>query len=136
MHLIRQLILEKLQVHLEVLDEEEAESKIKGIITNITLKNNTRIPLTIGLNNCILVQGEIQSTSDEAEDFASDLCILTDAPVVLQKTWSKIEQLCNGDYFILSFVDRTLNKQYTYKFAQNYRNHDYWEVDLKNPKTE
>ena len=125
-----------LDVHLEVLDEEEVESKIKGIITNITLKNNTRIPLTIKLNNCVLAQGEIQSASDDTEDVEGDLCILPDTQVALRKTWSRIEQLCKGGYFIVSFVDKTFNKQYTYKFARNYRNHDYWEVDLNNPQTE
>lgn len=120
-----------LEVHLEVNTQES-----NGIAAHISIKNNAKLPLMIKLSNSSLNHNHIQIASDDFSRLVDEYCILPDATITLNLIWLNVERLCSGDYFIVSCVDKTFNKQYTYKFGRHYSKHDYWEVDLNNPKTE
>lgn len=118
-----------LEVDLAISDSDGLEYEVKGIVVDITMKNNTRIPLNIEINNCSLNIEGVQFVSDEDARFCN-YCVLPGTTITLKKAWSKIENSNTEEYFVINIVDKTLCKQYTYKFGRNYAKHDYWEVDL------
>ena len=127
-----------LKVTLHESDFDEDDRTTTGVAVELSIKNNSQVPLLINYDELILKHNQMRIPSNYSRNdcFFEEDYIIPGEEVVIKKGFIGVERLLNDDYYIITFTDKTLNKQYIYKFGRNYTKHDYWEIDLQDKKDE
>lgn len=121
-----------LYVQLSEWECDEDNDAPTSIVVDLTIQNNSQIPLLISFDSLILQHNKmrIQSNYDVGSYHFKEGYIIPGEKFTITKGFTNVAKLEKEDYFIITITDKTQQKQYIYKFGNRYRDDDYWEIEL------